>query len=117
MARCGCCRNIYGFGQIYFSCILSNGHCDRVSLSGLRDDTLAFFSCDGKDREIFMDTSDGHSDCLPHSLLFVEPLYIGEKCQRNKSAGHYGDHSAGRAVCLANVSFFPGQTALCLSKR
>ncbi len=102
------CDNLYGAGQTYFPCLLSDGCCDRISLSGLWDDKVAVFSFDRKNRAVCMDTSDGHSDCRSHLLFPVEPLYIGENCQRNERFDHCGNRSAGRAVWRMHL-YFPNR--------
>ena len=114
MACCDCSGGLCGFVSSHFSCVLPDGHCNRTSLSGLRDDEVIVLSCNGKSRPVLMDASNGYSDRRPHFLFSVESLCIGKKCQRYEGSDHCGDRSAGRAVYLADAPVFSRQDTICL---
>lgn len=117
MARRRCSRVLYYFHECGVSCVLSDGCSDRSAMSGLRDDAFSVFSYDGQIKTIHMDAPDGDSDCLPYFLFSLEQIYTWKERERNEAFGRYGCHFADCPVLRADVSLFPGQTALCLYER
>lgn len=83
-------------------------------MPGLRYDEGAVLSYDREGHGVCQDASAGNPYCMSLPLLLLEPLCEGKMGERNELSDVRSDCDAGYLLCMADVSFFPGQGSLCV---